>query len=97
MSFRTYSVRPNMDIDQLRRDAVIHNDLDLLRWFSTRDKIPNLQRAPELAVAQASIEIVNILIEHGAQVESSMALHYALFRADHDSRLCMMEHFSSLE
>ena len=82
----------DVGIDQLNtREVVIRNDPKLLRWLLTRDKNPDLQQALECAAARGNIEVVDILIKRGA-IKDSMAMHYALFCEDHDSRICMMEH-----
>lgn len=83
----------DVGIDQLNtREVVIRNDPKLLRWLLTRDKNPDLQQALECAAARGNIEVVDIPIERGAPIKDSMAMHYALFCEDHDSRICIMEH-----
>ena len=83
----------DVGVDQLNtRHVVIRNDPRLLRWILTRDKNPDLKRALESAAAIGNIEVVDILIEHGAPIKDSMAMHYALFCEDQDSRIGMMEY-----
>lgn len=56
-----------------------------------KTKKTNLEKALQVVASIASTEIVDILIEHGAQPES-MAMHYALHPSNQDSRLSMMNH-----
>lgn len=71
-----------LDTNQLCRAVVMHSDPALVRWFLTKETKPNLEQALEIAASQASTEIVDILIENGAQVKDSMAMHHALHRSD---------------
>lgn len=67
------------------------NDPDLLRWILTKDPKPNLKRALEVAASSSDPIIIDVLIEHGAKVENTLAMHDAATRFDNHGIL-MLDH-----
>lgn len=55
----------------------MRNDPDLLCWILTKDPNPNLKRALELAAKSSDPIVIDIPIQHGAKVESCLAMHNA--------------------
>ena len=69
----------------------MRNDPDLLCWILTKDPNPNLKRALELAANSRDPIIIDILIQHGAKVESCLAIHNATTRFDNRG-IPMLDH-----
>lgn len=77
--------------DNLSRDIVLRNDPDLLRWILTKDPKPNFKRALELAAGSCDPIIIDVLLEHGAKVETCLAIHDAATRWD-GRGITMLDH-----